>query len=114
MFLEMQNISKIIGNDQVLTSINISMERGKVYGLQGKNGCGKSMLMRVISGLVLPTEGKVIIDGQELHKDISFPQSIGVLIEKPGFLPYYSGIKNLEYLASLRKKIGKQEIKDVF
>lgn len=86
MFLEIKDISKKIGEDYVLREINLSMDKGRIYGLQGKNGCGKSMLMRVICGLVLPTEGKVIIDGEELGKDISFPRSIGVLIEKPGFL----------------------------
>ena len=80
MFLEIKDISKKIGEDYVLREINLSMDKGRIYGLQGKNGCGKSMLMRVICGLVLPTEGKVIIDGEELGKDISFPRSIGVLI----------------------------------
>ena len=84
MFLEIENISKQIGAEEVLKDITISMDRGRVYGLQGKNGCGKSMLMRVICGLVLPTSGKVVIDGEELGKEISFPKSIGVLIEKPG------------------------------
>lgn len=81
MYLELQNVSKKIKEDFVLNEINLSMECGKVYGLQGKNGCGKSMLMRVISGLILPTEGTVTIDGEELGRDISFPRSIGVLLK---------------------------------
>ena len=100
MFLEIENISKQIGAEEVLKNITISMDRGRVYGLQGKNGCGKSMLMRVICGLVLPTLGK----------EISFPKSIGVLIEKPGFLNSYTGFQNLEVLASIKKVIGREEI----
>ena len=110
MFLEMKDISKKIGEDYVLREINLSMDKGKIYGLQGKNGCGKSMLMRVICGFVLPTEGKVIIDGEELGKDISFPRSIGVLIEKPGFLDSYSGYQNLKMLASIQGRIEEEGI----
>ena len=110
MFLEMKDISKKIGEDYVLREINLSMDKGRIYGLQGKNGCGKSMLMRVICGLVLPTEGKVVIDGEELGKDISFPRSIGVLIEKPGFLDSYSGYQNLKMLASIQGRIKEEEI----
>ncbi len=110
MFLEIKDISKKIGEDYVLREINLSMDKGRIYGLQGKNGCGKSMLMRVICGLVLPTEGKVIIDGEELGKDISFPRSIGVLIEKPGFLDSYSGYQNLKMLASIQGRVEEEGI----
>ena len=89
------------------------MEKGKIYGLQGKNGCGKSMLMRVICGLVLPSSGEVKIDGKTLGKDISFPQSVGVFIEKPGFLDSYSGFQNLLMLASIKGNVGGTEIKEV-
>ena len=110
MFLEIKDISKKIGEDYVLREINLSMDKGRIYGLQGKNGCGKSMLMRVICGLVLPTEGKVIIDGEELGKDISFPRSIGVVIEKPGFLDSYSGYQNLKMLASIQGRVEEEGI----
>ncbi len=110
MFLEIKDISKKIGEDYVLREINLSMDKGRIYGLKGKNGCGKSMLMRVICGLVLPTEGKVIIDGEELGKDISFPRSIGVLIEKPGFLDSYSGYQNLKMLASIQGRVEEEGI----
>lgn len=113
MFLEMENVSKKIGLDYVLNDINLSMEKGRVYGLQGKNGCGKSMLMRVICGLVLPTTGEISIDGKRLGKDISFPESVGVFIEKPGFLGSYSGFQNLSMLASIQGKIGQEEIEAV-
>lgn len=111
MYLEVEEINKKIGVDDVLCEISLSMEKGKIYGLQGKNGCGKSMLMRVICGLVLPTSGRILIDGEELGKELSFPESIGVFIEKPGFLDAYSGFQNLSMLASIKKKIGDREIK---
>lgn len=111
MFLEIENVSKKIGADFVLSEINLSMEKNKIYGLQGKNGCGKSMLMRVMCGLVLPTEGRVVIDGEELGKEISFPRSAGVFIEKPGFLDSYSGFQNLKMLAAIKNTVNGDEIK---
>ncbi len=111
MFLEIENVSKKIGADFVLSEINLSMEKNKIYGLQGKNGCGKSMLMRVICGLVLPTEGRVVIDGEELGKELSFPRSAGVFIEKPGFLDSYSGFQNLKMLAAIKNTVNGDEIK---
>ena len=113
MYLELTDISKKIGADEVLSGITLSMEKGKVYGLQGKNGCGKSMLMRVICGLVLPTVGEVKIDGKILGKEFSFPTSVGVFIEKPGFLDSYSGFQNLMMLASIKGQISGAEVKDV-
>lgn len=113
MFLEVKHISKQIGMDEVLKDITISMEKGKVYGVQGKNGCGKSMLMRVICGLVIPTHGSVTIDGEQLGKELSFPRSLGMMIEKPGFLGSYTGLQNLEMLATIRSNMKKKEIEDV-
>lgn len=112
MFLEIENVSKKIGADYVLSEVSLSMDKGKIYGLQGKNGCGKSMLMRVICGLVLPTSGTVRINGELLGKDISFPKSAGVFIEKPGFLDSYTGFQNLQMLASIKGQIGGTEIKE--
>lgn len=99
--IELKNISKEIKRIEVLKNINISFESGTIYGLKGKNGSGKTMLMRMISGLIIPTRGEVIINGEVLHKDISFPKSIGVLIENPAFLPDYTGLDNLKVLADL-------------
>lgn len=113
MFLEVKHISKQIGADEVLKDITISMEKGKIYGFQGKNGCGKSMLMRVICGLVIPTHGSVTIDGEQLGKELSFPRSLGMMIEKPGFLGAYTGLQNLEILAAIRNQVKKKEIEDV-
>lgn len=85
MYLELTDISKKIGADEVLSGITLSMERGKVYGLQGKNGCGKSMLMRVICGLVLPTVGEVKIDGKILEKSFHFLQVWACLLKNQAF-----------------------------
>lgn len=112
MYLEAEKINKKIGVDHVLNEISLSMEKGKIYGLQGRNGCGKSMLMRVICGLVLPTSGRVLIDGNELGKELSFPESIGVFIEKPGFLESCSGFRNLSILASIKNHIGSAQIEE--
>lgn len=108
--VEIKNLSKIIKGVLILDDINICLEPGKIYGLRGKNGCGKTMLLRCICGLIIPSSGKVIIDGLHLHKDIMFPKSIGALIENPAFLPQYTGYKNLKILASLSGRDGDEEI----
>lgn len=108
--IEIQNLSKKIKKADILEEINLRMEGGRIYGLRGKNGSGKTMLMRAICGLILPTKGKVIIGGEELGKDISFPRSIGVLIENPSFLNTHTGYKNLEILADINGKINEEQI----
>ncbi len=106
-----ENYSKKIGNNVVLSDINLMMESGIVYGLKGKNGSGKTMLMRAISGLIYPTSGRIIINDKILGKDVSFPESIGVLIENPSFLPQYSGFENLKMIASIKDNITDDTIK---
>ena len=113
MYLEIQNLSKTISKNPILRNITIGMERGKIYGLRGKNGSGKTMLMRAICGLILPTEGSVSIDGEVLGKDISFPRSIGALNENPGFIANYSGLKNLQILAAIQNHIGQKDIEAI-
>ena len=113
MYLEVKGISKYFGKTCVLNNINLEMETGHIYGFWGRNGPGKTMLMRIISGLVFPSDGAIIIGGEQLGKDISFPRSIGALIENPGFIPGYSGFKNLKILASIRNKISDADIREV-
>ena len=96
----------------ILQDITVTFESGKIYGLKGKNGSGKTMLMRAISGLIIPNSGTINIDGEILGKDISFPRSIGILIENPSFLGNYTGYKNLEMLASIQNRIGEDEIRE--
>ena len=104
-------VRKYFAGVKALDGVTLEIRPGEVHCLAGENGCGKSMLMRVICGLVLPTSGRIMIDGEELGKELSFPESIGVFIEKPGFLDAYSGFQNLSMLASIKKKIGDREIK---
>jgi len=108
----LSNVSKTIKGREVLRNINLELERGKIYGFVGPNGSGKTMLFRVISGLVKPSSGTVAVFGQTLHKDVSFPSDIAVLLEKPGFLEQYSGFDNLNFLAMIQKKIGESEVKE--
>ena len=96
----------------MLKDINVKFEGGKIYGLRGKNGSGKTMIMRMISGLIRPSSGRVIIDGKMLGRDMSFPESIGVLIENPSFISGYTGYKNLKVLADIKGIIGDKQIKE--
>ena len=85
--IEIKNLNKKIKGAEVLKDINLHLEGGKVYGLKGKNGSGKTMLMRAVCGLILPTGGSITINGEQLGKQISFPRSVGILIENPSFIP---------------------------
>lgn len=112
MYINIENVSKTIKGSKVLSNINLHFEGGKIYGLKGKNGSGKTMLMRAISGLI-HTEGVIDMNGQILGKDISFPPSIGLLIENPSFINSYTGFKNLKVLASIQNKINDDTIRAV-
>lgn len=110
MKVELKNVSKRLNDVTVLEDISLTLEPGTIYGLKGKNGCGKTMLMRMMAGLIYPTSGTVSIDGEILHKDIATPRSIGILIENPAFLPGYTGQRNLELLAGLTGKADRTQI----
>lgn len=112
MYIELKDVCKEIKNTAVLTDISLRMEGGKVYGFRGKNGCGKTMIMRVISGLIRPTSGEVIIDNRTMWKDMTFPESIGILLENPSFLDGYTGFDNLKILASIKGGTDDIQIKD--
>ena len=90
MKIRIDNVSKVIKKIKVLDQVSLEFESGSITGLKGINGSGKTMIMRVICGLIRPTEGKVFIDDRELKKDMDFPESIGVLIDSPAFLDNYS------------------------
>lgn len=109
--IEITDYTKVIKGRTVLDNINLRFENGRVYGLKGINGSGKTMLMRAVCGLINPTIGSAAIDGQVLGKSISFPPSIGVLIENPAFIDSLTGYGNLEQIASLKGIIGKDEIR---
>jgi len=111
MKVKINDLSKNIKRVPILVNMNLELEGGKIYGLKGKNGSGKTMLMRAICGLIIPTSGTIEINNEKLGKDISFPRSIGVLIENPSFISNYTGLKNLQVLASIQKRIGDEDIK---
>lgn len=113
MAIEFINVSKKFGKKTVLKELNFVIPTGNVIGLQGINGSGKTMIMRLIAGLIYPTTGDVLIDKKRLGKDISFPESLGLMLENPAFLDSYSGFENLKLLASLNKKITDKEIFEV-
>lgn len=110
--VRLEDYCKSFKSAEVLKNINLTLESGKVIGLKGKNGSSKTMLMRAISGLILPTSGKVYINDKELGRHISFPPSIGILIENPSFISNYTGFKNLKILASIQNRISDDEIRD--
>ena len=110
--VRLEDYCKSFKSAEVLKNINLTLESGKVIGLKGKNGSGKTMLMRAISGLILPTSGKVYINDKELGRHISFPPSIGILIENPSFISNYTGFKNLKILASIQNRCSDDEIRD--
>ena len=108
----MRNVFLTLGKTEILKDISVSFECGKIHGLIGRNGSGKTMLMKCICGFVKPNSGEITVDGKRVGIDCDFPQSMGVIIETPAFIPYYSGYKNLKLLAELRGKIGGEEIKN--
>ena len=108
--IEVRGLSLTIGKTAILNDVTVSLEAGKIHGLIGRNGSGKTMLMKCICGFIRTTRGVVVVDGKRVGKDVDFPKNMGIIIETPGFIPYYSGYKNLKLLAGLRNKIGKEEI----
>ena len=108
-----KDLSLKIKNETILSDINLHIEKGKITGLVGRNGCGKTMLMKCITGFVKPTSGEVVFNEKRIGEDIDFPKDTGIIIETPSFIPYYSGRKNLLELASLNKTIGKKDIDKV-
>ena len=111
--IQVNNLSLRIKKDLILSDINIHIKKGEITGIVGRNGCGKTMLMKCITGFVKSTEGEVIFGGKKIGRDTDFPDNTGIIIETPTFIPYYSGMRNLKELAMLKKKIGKKEIEDI-
>ncbi len=107
----LKNVTKHIRGSKILDNINLELESGKVYGLRGSNGSGKTMLMRAISGLIT-VKGEISFDGKILGKDMSFPDNLGVLIENPAFISDYNAFKNLKLLAMIQNKITDDEIRE--
>lgn len=108
--VEINNLVKTIKSTTILKDITLHIKEPKIVGIVGRNGSGKSMLFKAICGFVIPTQGEVKVFNKTIHKDISFPENTGFLIEHPGFLPQYSAFKNLKILAEVRGVIGDSEI----
>ena len=110
--ISVKNVDLKIGKTQILKDINVDFEEGKIHGLIGRNGSGKTMLMKCICGFIKVTYGEITVDGKRVGKDVDFPKDMGIIIETPGFIPYYSGYKNLKLLAGLNNKISKEQVRD--
>lgn len=109
--IQVKDVSLIRNKKQILTHISLELERGKIYGLVGNNGSGKTMLMKCICGFVKPSSGVVVADNKVVGKDTDYLPDAGIIIETPGFIPYYSGFQNLKVLAGIRNKIKTEDIK---
>ncbi len=106
-----ENVTKAFGGQEVLKTVCVKFEMGKIYGIVGRNGSGKTVLLKCICGLLYPSTGTVTVGGKVVGKDVDYPENVGFIIETPGFLPRYSGLKNLKYLASVRGKVKEDEIR---
>ena len=110
--IEVKNVYKSFGEEEVLKDVSRSFEIGKIHGIVGNNGSGKTVLMKCICGFLKPTSGQIFVNYKEVGKDMDFPENVGIIIETPGFLPNISGMKNLKLLASLQRKIDDTVIRN--
>ena len=111
MVVQVKNLTKKIKENVVLDNISVKMESGYIYGISGINGSGKTMFMRALCGLILPTEGEIVLNDKYMGKDLSFPESVGLLLENPAFLSSYTGFKNLKILASIKGVTSDEQIR---
>ena len=111
--IEVQKVSLQIKKAKILENVDFTCQKGQICGVVGRNGSGKTMLMKCICGFVKPTSGEIQVDGQVIGKDIDFIPNAGIIIETPGFIPNYSGYKNLQLLASIQNRIDKTRIREV-
>lgn len=109
--ITIENVVKRFKDATVLNQVSVDFEQGKVHGLIGRNGSGKTMLMKCICGIVPVTSGRISVNGKVIGKDVDIPENVGVIIETPGFLPNYSAYNNLKFLAKIKNKIGSDEIR---
>ncbi|MDL5143414.1 ATP-binding cassette domain-containing protein [Bacillus atrophaeus] len=108
--IKLENVTKTLNSNMVVNNVSMQLESGNIYGFRGANGSGKSMLFRVISGLLVPEKGVITVNQSILHKDISFPESMGIVIENPEFIPHLTGKQNLKVLASIKKQATDMDI----
>ncbi len=110
--IRVEHVYKTFGQEQVLKDVSHDFEEGKIHGIIGNNGSGKTVLMKCICGFLLPTKGKILVHYKQVGKDVDFPDNLGIIIETPGFLPSLTGIKNLQILASLKRRINNASVRD--
>ena len=109
--ISVQSVSKTFGDTQVLREVSREFEAGRVHGIVGNNGSGKTVLMKCICGFLPPSKGRILVRGKQVGRDVDFPDDTGIIIETPGFLPNLTGRKNLELLASLRRRVDREGIR---
>ncbi|MEG0409179.1 MAG: ABC transporter ATP-binding protein [Bacilli bacterium] len=109
-YIEIKNYTKKIKDKTILDNINYSFEKGKIYGLYGRNGSGKTMLLRAISGLIIPTDGSVTVNNEIIHKTVDFPNDTGIIIENLSLFPEYSAFQNLKRLSKIQNKATDEDI----
>lgn len=110
--IKIDHLTKVLKKHTVLDDITLELEENRIHGFVGQNGSGKTMLFRAVSGLIFPTSGTVEVFGRVIGKDVSFPESLGLVLESIGLYPQYSGFQNLKLLASIQKKITDGEIRE--
>ena len=108
--ISVEHVSLTIGTAQILRDVSAQFEEGQIHGIVGRNGSGKTMLMKCICGFIRPDSGKILLDRKQVGRDVDFPPDLGLLIETPGFVPYYSGLKNLELLAAINRRASKERL----
>lgn len=110
MKIEIKDVSKEFNKTEVISNVNLTFNSGKIYGLCGRNGAGKSVFLKLICGFYMPTKGKVLFDGIDYNDNLRYPPGLRALIEKPSFFTDLSGFENLKFLAKIQNKIGDEEI----
>ncbi len=108
--ISLKDVCMEFNSELVLKNVTHDFKKGQIHGIIGKNGSGKTVMMKCICGFLLPTQGEIHVQNKRIGKEVDFPDDIGTIIEVPGFLPYFSGYQNLQMLASLQNKINKEQI----
>lgn len=112
-YIRFENVCKSFRQEEVLKAVNFDLEKGKIYGFVGRNGSGKTIIFKMIAGLMRPTSGEIFLEGVNMTHSKRFPKSIGALIETPGFIPHYNGLKNLKILNGLSSQtVPLEEVKE--
>ena len=110
--ISVQHVYKDFNGEEVLRDVHHDFEAGKIHGIVGNNGSGKTVLFKCICGFLFPSKGKIMVDYEQVGRDMDFPEDMGIIIETPGFLPALTGFKNLQLLASLKRRVGNKEIRE--